>query len=108
MRLADAPDHLLKHLPGLAHGFGFLHRRKIFIVHGLPIQATELGIPILIANSSPDEFERFEIETALWRGERRFSSGDGSGRGRGEKERECRREPQSSRIAPCPSPRFVF
>src|SRR5690242_5779335 len=85
MRLAQASHHLTHRLAGLLHGGGALDLRPQFVVNRRPVDAAEAGIPVLIANGGPDQFEGFDVEALLLRGKgvlARLQAGSGNGAAR--------------------------
>jgi hypothetical protein len=68
MGLAQAVDHLLQDLADLGPGFRGFHLGTQFVVDGLPIQPTKLGVPVLIAHGGPNDLEGLQGQALLLRG----------------------------------------
>src|SRR5258708_13441083 len=58
-------EHIAHGLAGLRHGLRLFDRGLKLVVHSLPVEAAQLGIPVRIAHRLPDLLERCDVESFL-------------------------------------------
>src|ERR1019366_8867488 len=84
VRLLQPSQHVVEDFANLIRGLGGFHLGAQFVVHRLPVQAAELGIPVFVANRGPYLFEGLDVGAAL-RG-RHGLAGGGDRAGDGQRE----------------------
>ena len=63
--LMQSIEHGREYLPRLFLASSGLNAGEQLIVYGLPVDASELRVPVLFAHGIPNVFERIEVEAAL-------------------------------------------
>ena len=62
MALFQAAEHLLHHRLRVRVAGSFFDARPVFVMNGLPVETSGLGLPVFVAHRGPDFFERIEIK----------------------------------------------